>query len=155
MPNRRSLSAMPPEPPTPVTGSGSFAQGIRLFNEEYFFEAHEHLEDLWHVERGELRLFLQGLIQVCAAFHHFQNGNLAGAAALLKRGADKMPKYPPRYMGLDAAGPPERALPEHGLDLLVRGDVRPLVEPPDPDAVPRLGSVRPLRSAPHRGVEVG
>src|SRR3972149_3526254 len=83
MPNRRSLSAMPPEPPPPVTGSGSFAQGIRLFNEEYFFEAHEHLEDLWHVERGEPRLFLQGLIQVCAAFHHFQNGNLAGAVALL------------------------------------------------------------------------
>ena len=81
-----------------------FRDGIRLFNEEYFFEAHEHLEDLWHVERGEPRLFLQGLIQVCAAFHHFQNGNLAGAVALLKRGADKMRKYPPRYMGLDAAG---------------------------------------------------
>src|SRR3972149_1603882 len=116
MPNRRSLSAMPPEPPTPVTGSGSFAQGIRLFNEEYFFEAHEHLEDLWHVERGEPRLFLQGLIQVCAAFHHFQNGNLAGAVALLKRGADKMRKYPPRYMGLDAAGLLARGDPAAGAD---------------------------------------
>lgn len=79
-------------------------EGIRLFNEEYFFEAHEVLEDLWHVERGEPRLFLQGLIQVCAAYHHFQNGNLVGAITLLERGSEKMRKYPPRYLGIDAMG---------------------------------------------------
>jgi len=78
------------------------AEGVRLFNEEYFFEAHEVLEDVWHVERGESRLFLQGLIQVCAAYHHFQNGNLVGAIALLERGADKIRRYPPRYLGMDA-----------------------------------------------------
>ncbi len=95
---------MSPADPPSVAGGYPFANGIRLFNEEYFFEAHEHLEDLWHVERGEPRAFLQGLIQVCAGFHHFQNGNLTGAAGLLKRGADKMRAYPARYMGLDAAG---------------------------------------------------
>jgi len=78
-------------------------EGIRLFNEEYFFEAHEVLEEAWRVERGEPRLFLQGLIQVCAGYHHFQNGNLVGAMALLRRGADKMRRYPPRYLGIDAA----------------------------------------------------
>ncbi len=77
--------------------------GLRLFNERHFFEAHEVLEDVWHRERGEPRLFLQGLIQICAGFHHFQNGNSAGAAELLQRGADKMRKYPERYLGLDAA----------------------------------------------------
>ncbi len=85
------------------TGDDPFANGIRLFNEGYFFEAHEHLEDLWHRERGESRLFLQGLIQVCAGFHHFQNGNPAGAVALLGRGADKMRRYPARYMDIDVA----------------------------------------------------
>jgi len=95
---------VPPEVPPSEPGADAFAQGIRLFNEEYFFEAHEHLEDLWHVERGEPRLFLQGLIQICAAFHHFQNGNLAGAVTLLMRGADKMRRYPAIYMGFDAAG---------------------------------------------------
>ena len=79
------------------------ADGIRLFNEEYFFEAHEVLEDAWRVERGEPRLFLQGLIQVCAGYHHFQNGNFVGAITLLERGADKMRRYPPRYLGIDAA----------------------------------------------------
>jgi len=79
-----------------------FRDGIRLFNEEYFFEAHEHLEGLWHLERGEGRAFLQGLIQICAGFHHFQNGNLIGAVALLQRGPEKMRKYPGLYMGIDA-----------------------------------------------------
>ncbi len=73
-----------------------------MFNEEYFFEAHEVLEDVWHVERGEPRLFLQGLIQVCAAYHHFQNGNLVGAMTLLERGAEKMRRYPPQYLGFEA-----------------------------------------------------
>ena len=85
------------------TLSDPFRDGIRLFNEEYFFEAHEHLEGMWHLEHGEGRAFLQGLIQVCAGFHHFQNGNLRGALDLLARGPDKMRKYPGRYMGIDAA----------------------------------------------------
>lgn len=84
-------------------GLDPIEEAIRLFNEKYFFEAHEVLEDVWHVERGEPRLFLQGLIQVCAAYHHFQNGNLAGAITLLERGADKMRRYPPRYLRIDAA----------------------------------------------------
>src|SRR5512136_1585549 len=78
-------------------------EGLRLFNERHFFEAHEVLEDVWHRERGEPRLFLQGLIQICAGFHHFQNGNPRGAADLLQRGADKMRKYPDRYLGIDSA----------------------------------------------------
>ena len=77
--------------------------GLTLFNEEFFFEAHEVLEDVWRKEHGEPRLFLQGLIQLCAGFHHFQNGNYGGAAALLQRGADKIRKYPERYMSLAAA----------------------------------------------------
>jgi predicted metal-dependent hydrolase len=78
-------------------------EGLKLFNERHFFEAHEVLEDVWHREHGEARLFLQGLIQICAGFHHFQNGNSRGAAQLLQRGADKMRPYPERYLGLDAA----------------------------------------------------
>ena len=84
-------------------GLDPIQEGIRLFNEEYFFEAHEVLEEVWRQEHGEPRLFLQGLIQVCAAYHHFQNGNLVGAITLLQRGADKMRRYPPQYLGIDAA----------------------------------------------------
>src|SRR5213594_3098862 len=64
--------------PEPPAGLDPVQEGIRLFNEEYFFEAHEVLEDLWKREHGKSKLFLQGLIQICAAYHHFQNGNLIG-----------------------------------------------------------------------------
>jgi uncharacterized protein len=84
-------------------GIDPLQEGLRLFNERHFFEAHEVLEDAWHIERGESRLFLQGLIQLCAAFHHFQNGNLRGAAELLQRGADKIRRYPEGYRGLETA----------------------------------------------------
>jgi len=89
--------------PEPPAGLDPVQQGIRLFNEEYFFEAHEVLEDLWKREHGKPKLFLQGLIQICAAYHHFQNGNLIGAATLLERGAQKMRSYPADYLGIDAA----------------------------------------------------
>ena len=85
--------------PDSFAGLDPVQEGIRLFNEEYFFEAHEVLEDLWKRERGKSKLFLQGLIQLCAAYHHFQNGNLIGA----ERGAQKMRSYPLDYLGIDAA----------------------------------------------------
>ena len=94
---------LPMSEPGETRGLDPIQEGVRLFNEEFFFEAHEVLEDVWHLERGEPRLFLQGLIQVCAGYHHFQNGNLVGAMTLLERGADKMRRYPPKFLGIDAA----------------------------------------------------
>ena len=84
-------------------GLDPVTEAIRLFNDRYFFEAHEVLEELWKQEHGESRLFLQGLIQLCAAFHHVQNGNLVGAITLLERGAEKMRRYRPGYLGIDTA----------------------------------------------------
>src|SRR6058998_540610 len=89
--------------PEPPAGLDPVQEGIRLFNEEYFFKTHEVLEDLWKREHGKPKLFLQGLIQICAAYHHFQNGNLIGAETLLDLGAQKMRSYPADYLGIDAA----------------------------------------------------
>src|SRR3989442_12740789 len=101
---------------TAAEGVGdSFRDGIRLFNEEYFFEAHEHLEGLWRVEHGEARPVLQGLSQICGAFSHLQNGNLVGAVHLLEPGAGQVRAVPRRYMGIYAGtvvGPAGGARPE-------------------------------------------
>lgn len=86
------------DPPTP----DPVREGARLFNEGHFFEAHEVWEDAWHEARGEPRRFLQGLIQIAAGLHHFQNGNVRSAIALLGRGAEKVRGYPSAYMGLEA-----------------------------------------------------
>ncbi len=64
--------------------------GIALFNERQFFEAHEVWEDGWRKADGEDRLLLQGLIQVAAGFHKLQRGQQAGSVALLGRGMEKL-----------------------------------------------------------------
>jgi predicted metal-dependent hydrolase len=82
-------------------GLDPITEGIRLFNDRFFFEAHEVLEGVWREERGEPKIFLQGLIQISAAYHHTQNGNLVGATTLLQRGAEKIRRYPAGYLGIE------------------------------------------------------
>lgn len=77
-------------------------EGVRLFNTGYFFEAHEVWEDAWRRERGEPRLFLQGLIQVAAGLHHLQNGNKTGALSLFRKAVEKLRGYPAHYLGIEA-----------------------------------------------------
>ncbi|MGO8994519.1 MAG: DUF309 domain-containing protein [Polyangiaceae bacterium] len=48
----------------------AFLRGARLFDRGEFFQAHEAWEEHWLVETDEgTKRFLQGLIQVAAAFH--------------------------------------------------------------------------------------
>ena len=78
-----------------------FARGIELFNTRYFFEAHEAWEEIWlHTEPPE-KTFLQGLIQVTAAFHHHSRENLRGTKSLLRAGLLKLEDFPPHHRGLD------------------------------------------------------
>jgi predicted metal-dependent hydrolase len=56
-----------------------------------FFEAHDTLEEEWHhIPDGELRIAVQGLIQVCAGLHKRSEGKAAGAKYLLERGVEKV-----------------------------------------------------------------
>lgn len=82
----------------------AFRRGIDCFNRRQFFTCHEVLEEIWLQEPERTRHFYQGLIQVAAAFHHFQNGNLRGAHSLMRAGAEKLRRYPPDHHGVDVAG---------------------------------------------------
>ena len=75
--------------------------GIKLFNREDFFKAHEVWEELWHETQGANRDFFQGLIQVASAMHHLQIGNMRGARILYGSGMDLLAPYGSRYLGLD------------------------------------------------------
>jgi predicted metal-dependent hydrolase len=75
--------------------------GIKLFNREDFFEAHEVWEELWHETYGANRDFFQGLIQVASAMHHLQIGNMRGARILYGSGIELLAPYGSRHMGLD------------------------------------------------------
>ncbi len=78
-----------------------YLQGIELFNECEFFEAHETWEELWTEYRGEGRKFYQGIIQVAVAMQHFTNGNLRGAKKVYATSRNYLQAYPSVYEGLD------------------------------------------------------
>jgi predicted metal-dependent hydrolase len=57
-----------------------YREGVRLFQQEHWFEAHEVLESLWReTPRGPDRELLQGLIQLAVSLEHWRRGNPRGA----------------------------------------------------------------------------
>jgi predicted metal-dependent hydrolase len=71
-------------------------RGSALFDAGAFFEAHEAWEEQWRVEIDETRRrFLQGLIQVAAAFHKlFVAHSVDAASRLLTKGLAKLDACP-------------------------------------------------------------
>lgn len=108
-----------------------FLEGIRLFDEGAYFEAHEAWEACWRdAVAADARLLYQGLVQVTAAFHkRFVVGDAASAQRLLARGLAKLeqidsaqeiggaPGARPKSIDLDAGRPALRRC----LDALARG----------------------------------
>jgi predicted metal-dependent hydrolase len=83
--------------------TGAFERGIFFFNQGDFFEAHEALEDVWRDASGNDKKFLQGLIQLAVAFHHFGQGNSIGARSLLTRASRNLATCPERFHGIEIA----------------------------------------------------
>jgi hypothetical protein len=77
-----------------------FEEGLAHFNAKKFFEAHEFWEEIWLVEPEPEKTFLQGLIQITAAFHHRQRGNPEGVELLLAAGIVKLLRFPEDHRGL-------------------------------------------------------
>jgi predicted metal-dependent hydrolase len=109
-----------------------FLEGIHHFNARRFWEAHEAWETLWLVAESDLEQFLQGLIQVAAAYHHVQRGTYRGAPRLFAAGLGRLDVFPLIHCGLDrtevdAAARRHQAWLESGAQ-----------EPLDPDKYPKL-----------------
>jgi predicted metal-dependent hydrolase len=90
----------------------SFLRGIDHFNAHEFWEAHEAWEELWLVAETDVEQFLQGLIQVAAAYHHVKRGTLRGAVRLFDAGLARLANFPGDFCGLDR-GAVERASRVH------------------------------------------
>jgi predicted metal-dependent hydrolase len=76
-------------------------QGVTLFNQQEFYEAHEAWEAGWMDELGDERTFLQGLIQVAAGFYKLQVGSPVGTQKLLEQGSKKLRSFVGRSLGVD------------------------------------------------------
>jgi uncharacterized protein len=79
---------------------GALAEGLRLYDAGQFFTAHEAWESVWLRSPEPEKTFLQGLIQVTAAFHHLQRNNPLGAMLLLQAALERLDRYPSCFGGI-------------------------------------------------------
>ena len=65
---------------------GLLDQGLLLFNEGKFYDAHEMWEDLWRItQETALKTSYQGLIQAAVGLHHLSHHNQTGARSQLQK----------------------------------------------------------------------
>ena len=78
-----------------------YHDGITLFNEHEFFEAHEVWEDIWHEAYGTKYEFYQGMIQCAVALEHYARSNPRGVVSLYDSYRRHFKDVPDVFMGLD------------------------------------------------------
>ena len=68
-------------------------EGVRLFNEQKYWECHEVLEDLWMEDRNDpVRYVYWAVIQVAAVCIHYRDQNIAGARGMIYKAKEKFRK---------------------------------------------------------------
>jgi len=74
-------------------------EGIRLFNDRQFFACHEILEDFYQSTAAENRPFLEGLIQLAAAFRMFADfGETKGPVRMIYQALIRFENFQPAYL---------------------------------------------------------
>lgn len=91
-------------------------EGISLFNQGQYFECHEVLETLWRAEPDPVRYLYQGILHLGVAFHHLGRRNWIGAVRQLRRGIERLERYPPICQGVDVRSVVDQA--KACLDML-------------------------------------
>lgn len=91
-----SAHPMPPELERKL-----YYDGIQLFNEHEFFEAHEVWEDIWHMAYGVKHEFYQGMIQCAVALEHYRRSNPRGVISLYKSYQPKFRNVSRVFVGLN------------------------------------------------------
>jgi uncharacterized protein len=82
---------------------GSLAEGLQRYEAGEFFAAHEAWESRWLESEEPEKTFLQGLIQVTAAFHHLQRKNPHGTMRLLQAALRRLEPYPAYFGGISVS----------------------------------------------------
>jgi hypothetical protein len=89
----------------PATSSAPYSEqyleGIRLFNAEHFWHAHEQWEACWLASDEPDATFYKGIIQAAAALVHWQKGNPRGLHLNWAKSLRKLETLPSPYQGLD------------------------------------------------------
>jgi hypothetical protein len=77
------------------------SNGVALFNDSNFFEAHDFFEDIWMEAASNEKEFFQGLVQISVGCYHLICGNLKGAESQLTKGISKLKKFEPEFYNIN------------------------------------------------------
>ncbi|MBI1808149.1 MAG: DUF309 domain-containing protein [Ignavibacteria bacterium] len=78
-----------------------FGRGVSLFNSGKFWHSHEAWEQVWSRHDEDERLFLQGLIQLAAAYHHLiAKRSYTGVMNNFDKAYAKLEVFQPEYLGI-------------------------------------------------------
>jgi predicted metal-dependent hydrolase len=74
-------------------------EGINLFNQRRFFDCHEVLEGFYHETDEANKPFLEGLIQLAAAFRLFCDfGEIRGSVRMIYQALIRFENYQPVFL---------------------------------------------------------
>lgn len=119
---RQDQQAVAPISRCVLPPSSELLRAIGQFNERAYFECHETLEAMWHIERDLARAFgrvahagagrsasehiycddlYKGILQVGVGCYHLLRNNYRGATIKLQSGAEYLEPFVPRCMGVE------------------------------------------------------
>jgi len=78
-------------------------QGLNLFNQRKFYEAHEDFETAWRETPGDERELYRALLQISGGFFRLSQGNAHGAEKFFSRASGWLSLFPESFRGLNTA----------------------------------------------------
>jgi hypothetical protein len=75
-------------------------EGLELFNQGRYFEAHESLEAAWREESKPIRELYRGVLQAAVVYLHITRGNLNGALKVYTRCMRWLDRWPETCRGI-------------------------------------------------------
>jgi predicted metal-dependent hydrolase len=119
-----------------------FLRGVDHFNALEFWEAHEAWEEIWLVAQSDVEQYLQGLIQLAAAYHHLRRGTFRGGIRLFEAALRRLSAFPDPWCGISRSAAVEAAKThrEWAAEVVARG-VEESLRPEDYPQLRRVDDV--------------
>ena len=71
----------------------AFHRAVIIWNQNLFFEFHDHLEEIWHSASGDERQALKGLIKAAGVYIHLEQNHLPAARSLAMKAYDLLYQF--------------------------------------------------------------
>lgn len=79
----------------------SFQEGLRAFNDQAFYEAHEYFETAWRQTNGKSREFYRAMLHICGGFYRLTQNRPNAARKFFAHAIKWLNQFPDLFDGFD------------------------------------------------------